>query len=205
MRYGAVNAAILAGMESDPYALLERWYDEAVAAGAPQPEAMGLATATSNGRPSLRTVLYKGVRDGRICFYTNYDSRKGRELAANPHAALSLYWEALRRQVRIEGTAAPLTPGESDAYWRTRPRESQLAAWASRQSAVLGNRAELLAEFAYAGMRFAGRPVPRPQNWGGFGVLPERFEFWINAEHRLHDRLLYERDGDRWQAVRLAP
>ena len=183
------------------------WYDDAVAAGVPEPEAMTLATATPAGRPSARVVLLRGFDARGFCFYTNYGSHKGRELTANPHAALTFHWPDLERQIRIEGRVEQTTAAESDEYFRTRPSTSRIGAWSSPQSEVISDRGSLEALFA----RFrADHPddsaIPRPPNWGGFRVVPERIEFWQGRPSRLHDRLRFRRDADgAWILERLAP
>jgi pyridoxamine 5'-phosphate oxidase len=171
----------------------------------PEPTAMSLATVGEDGQPSLRIVLLKGVDDRGFVFYTNYESRKGRELLAHPRAALCFHWQPLERQIRIEGRAEPVSPEEADAYFATRARLSQIGAWASRQSRPLANDAELEARVREVEERFAGRGVPRPPYWSGFRVRPERIEFWRNRDFRLHERLLYERDGDGWRVQHLFP
>ena len=153
-----------------------------------------LATADAEGRPSARVVLLKGVDDRGFAFYTNFTSRKARELEANPRAALCVYWESLEQQVRVEGPVERVADEEADAYFASRPRMSQIGAWASRQSEPLDSRARLL-----------GRPVPRPPFWGGYRIVPERIEFWWNQLHRLHDRVLYTREGNGWKVERLYP
>jgi len=190
---------------SDPLALLVSWHQEALKIGAREPDAMTLATATRDGRPSARVVLFKGLSAGRLQFVTHYSSRKGREIEANPQVALVFFWPELMRQVRIEGRAARASAAESDAYFRSRPRESQLGAWASAQSAVVASRAALLQRFAEAEARFAGREVDRPPEWGLYQVEAERVELWLSAPHRLHDRFAYSRDGAAWQLERLCP
>jgi pyridoxamine 5'-phosphate oxidase len=189
----------------DPIALFERWYAEALAAGQPQVDAMTLATATPDGRPSARVVLLKGADARGFAFFTNEHSRKGRELAANPRAALTILWAALERQVRIAGEVVRLAPEESDAYFATRPRGSQLGAWASRQSEPLADRAELDARWSELRRRWAGAEVPRPPHWGGFRVVPEEVEFWQSRADRLHDRFAYRRTTRGWERVRLQP
>ena len=191
----------------DPIRQFSAWYDEAVAAGVPEPEAMTLATATPAGRPSARVVLLRGFDARGFCFYTNYGSHKGRELTANPHAALTFHWPDLERQIRIEGRVEQTTAAESDEYFRTRPSTSRIGAWSSPQSEVISDRGSLEALFA----RFrADHPddsaIPRPPNWGGFRVVPERIEFWQGRPSRLHDRLRFRRDADgAWTLERLAP
>jgi pyridoxamine 5'-phosphate oxidase len=185
-------------------AQVQQWLDEAVAAGIPEPNAMSLATGRTNGHVSVRTVLLKGVDTGLV-FYTNYLSRKGRELEWNRWCAASLTWPSLGRQVRVTGTAARCSPAVSDAYFATRPRGSQLAAWASPQSQVLPDRAELERLVAEAAARFEGQDVPRPPHWGGYRITPGEVEFWTRRDDRLHDRLRWTRAGDGWSVDRLAP
>ena len=189
---------------SNPFDQFTRWFDEAVAAALPEPNAMTLATVDAVGRPSARIVLLKGVDARGFVFHTNYDSRKGREMAARPDVALLFFWVELARQVRIEGTATHVSAADSDAYFASRPRGSQLSAWASPQSSSVADRAWLEREAAKAAARFPSA-VPRPPNWGGVRVVPERFEFWQGRESRLHDRLQYTLEGERWSIGRLAP
>ena len=190
-------------LEPDPLRQFERWFEDARAA-VPVPEAMTLATASADGRPSARTVLLKGADERGFAFYTSYESRKGRELAENPLAALLFHWQQLGRQVRIEGTVERVSREESEAYFRTRPHGSRLAAWASPQSRPLADRAEL--ERLYADAAAAhGDDVPLPPHWGGLRLVPEAYEFWEHGDDRLHDRVHYERDGDCWRRTRLAP
>ena len=190
---------------SDPFELFTRWFDEAVAAAIPEPNAMTLATVDAAGRPAARIVLMKGIDTRGVVFHTNYDSRKGRDLAANPRAALLFFWVGLERQVRIDGTAERVSAEDSDAYFAARPRGSQISAWASPQSASVADRAWLEARFAECEARFASGAVPRPPHWGGVRVVPDRFEFWQGRASRLHDRLVWSRQGDRWTIGRLAP
>ena len=191
-------------VDPDPLVQFDRWF----AAATPlvrMPEAMALATAGPDGRPSVRMVLLKAHGPDGFVFHTNYTSQKGAELAANPHSALLFHWDPLGRQVRIEGDVAPLDGAESDAYFATRPRGAQLAAHASAQSETVADRAALDAAVREAEARFAGREVPRPAGWGGYRLTPSVFEFWQNREDRLHDRLRYRRDGRGWLLERLQP
>jgi pyridoxamine 5'-phosphate oxidase len=189
---------------ADPFDQFARWLDEALAAAVPEPNAMTLATVDGAGHPAARIVLLKGLDPTGLVFHTNYDSRKGRELASNARVALLFFWAELERQVRIEGTAQRASGAESDDYFRARPRKSRVAAWASPQSASIPDRGWLEAQVAAAEARFAAE-VPRPPNWGGVRVVPDRFEFWQGRESRLHDRLVWSRDGDEWVIGRLAP
>lgn len=189
----------------DPYDLFARWFDDASRHPVSQPEAMTLATVDADGLPDARTVLMRGVDGAGFRFYTNRTSGKGRALATHPVAALLFHWEPLERQVRIRGDVTRLSDADSDAYFAGRPRLSQLGAWASPQSEVLTSRAALEARVAEAQARFGDGPVPRPPHWGGYLVAPRTIEFWQGRVGRLHDRVLYTRDGDRWSRVRLAP
>ena len=189
----------------DPIAEVSRWIDEALASEALEPTAMTLATATPDGAPSARVVLLKGLDARGFVFYTHYDSRKGAELAANPRAAVVLYWPELERQVRATGTVERVTAEETAAYFRSRPRESRIGAWASHQSSVLPDRAALDREIAAATARFAEGDVPVPPGWGGYRLLPDTIELWQGRPNRLHDRIAWRRDGDRWIIERLAP
>lgn len=191
--------------DRDPIDLFEEWFEQARAAGIMLPEAMTLATSTPEGRPSARMVLLKGVDSRGFVFYTNYDSRKGVELAANPHVALVFHWTVLERQVRIEGTVERTTPEESEAYFRSRSRGSRIGAWASKQSETLASRAEFDARVAEYARRHAGGDVPLPPFWGGFRVAPHAIEFWQGRANRLHDRLYFERQGHAWTSRRLYP
>jgi pyridoxamine 5'-phosphate oxidase len=192
-------------LDPDPLRQFARWFDEAEAAGVRFPETMTLATASMDGSPSARVVLLKGADERGFAFYTNYDSRKGRELAANPRAALVLYWQSLGRQVRVEGTVERVGFDESAAYWATRPRASRVSAWASPQSEPVPGRDELEQAAAEIDRDFAGEDVPLPPHWGGYRVIPETIEFWEHRDDRLHDRVLYTRAGDGWRMERLAP
>jgi len=193
-----------ARMADDPFALFDVWYAEAKAAEINDPDAMALATATPGGNPSARMVLLKGYGPEGFVFYTNADSRKGEELAANPRASLLFHWKALRRQVRIEGAIEEVEPSEADAYFATRSRDSQLGAWASDQSRPLDRRETFEARYEEVQQRFEGKQVPRPPRWTGFRVRPERIEFWSDRPHRLHERRLFVRDGG-WTEGMLYP
>jgi len=189
----------------DPYAQFAHWYARALATQKPLPHAAALATATRSGRPSLRMVLLKGFDARGFVFYTNYRSSKGRDLASNPRASLLFYWGSLERQVRVDGTVAKVARRESDDYFATRPRGSQLAAWASPQSEPLPDRAALERGFAALAEKYSGE-VPRPPEWGGYRLAPEAIEFWQGREDRLHDRVRYRRARNgRWVIERLAP
>lgn len=189
----------------DPFALFERWFREAVAGGIQEANAMTLATATPDGVPSARMVLLKDFDARGFTFYTNYASRKGRELEANPRAAAVFFWPPFYRQVRLSGRVERVSAEESDAYFHSRPREAQLGAWASRQSERLESRAALEAQFERVQKEFAGREPPRPPFWGGYRLVPAEFEFWQGRVARLHDRLLYTRTADGWAMSRLSP
>ena len=190
----------------DPYELFARWFEDAEASGLLLPESMTLATATPDGRPSARMVLLKGVGPDGLRFFTNYGSRKAAELDANPHAALCFHWSVLERQVRVEGRVERLSGEASAAYFATRSRGSRIGAWASRQSRSIPDRAGLEAQVAEIEARFAGREVPLPDFWGGYRLLPDRFEFWQGRANRLHDRLAYTPRADGgWEITRLQP
>ena len=189
----------------DPFRQFEKWFQEAEAAKLHEPNAMILATATRDGRPGARTVLLKGL-DGRgFVFYTNYESRKGRDLEANARAALVFPWIALERQVLVEGSVARVAQEESEAYFHSRPRLSQLAAWAAPQSTIIPGREVLEDSMKALEKKYAGREVPLPPHWGGFRLSPETVEFWQGRRSRLHDRLRYRREKDGWIVERLAP
>jgi pyridoxamine 5'-phosphate oxidase len=191
-------------MSSDPFELFNAWYAEARDTEINDSNAVALATADARGRPSVRMVLLKGHDARGFVFYTNREGRKAAELAANPHAALLFHWKSLRRQVRIEGPVTLASDAESDAYFASRSRDSQLGAWASDQSRPLPDRNTFERRFEEASARFPG-PVPRPPFWGGYRVAPERIEFWTDRPHRLHERRLFERDGEGWREGLLYP
>lgn len=191
---------------SEPLEEVRRWYDEAVAAGVPEPNAMALATATPEGEPSVRIVLLKGIDDRGVQFFTNYESRKGRELAANARAAITLYWQPMERQVRMEGAVEVLEASASDAYFASRARGSRLGAWASRQGTPIGGREELEAALASAEERYPDEDVPRPPYWGGYRLVPDAVELWQGRPSRLHDRTHWLRQADGgWRRERLSP
>ena len=188
----------------DPFAQFERWFRDAIDANLPLPNAMTLATATMQGAPDARVVLLKGVEGGGFVFYTNYLSRKGKELEANPAACLVFLWTELERQVRIEGRVEKVTAVESDAYFASRPLGARLSAWASAQSDPVSGRGELERALEAVESRY-GEDPPRPPHWGGYRLIPDAIEFWQGRENRLHDRLLYRRADGGWKIERLAP
>ena len=194
-----------AASDADPLRQFQRWLQEALSAQLPEPNAMTLATVGADGRPSTRVVLIKGCDERGLVWYTNYESRKGRELATHPHAALQFHWVELERVVRIEGRVERVAQAESDAYFASRPLDSRIGAWASPQSQVIGGRAVLVANAARYSAQFLLDP-PRPPHWGGFRLAPDRWEFWQGRKSRLHDRLRYRLDGSgHWVRERLAP
>jgi len=205
--YGSVEGLSRADLAADWWTQFHRWFLDAVAAGLPEPNAMVVATADGAGRPSTRTVLLKGYDERGLVFFTNHESRKGAEAAANPYASLLLPWFPMQRQVVICGTVGPVDRAETEAYFASRPRGSQLGAWASPQSRVISDRAALDDRFRAAVERFPeGAPVPTPPHWGGLRVVPESVEFWQGRASRLHDRLRYRRAGaEDWIIERLAP
>jgi pyridoxamine 5'-phosphate oxidase len=190
---------------NDPLEIFDRWFAEARASEPNDPDAMTLATADPAGRPSARVVLLKGHGPGGFVFYTNEQSAKGKQLAGNPNAALVLHWKSLRRQVRIEGSVERVTDAEADAYFASRARDSQLGAWASEQSRPLDRRETFEQQFEKVKQRYQGKDVPRPPHWGGYRVIPDRIEFWIDRPHRLHERRLFVRDDGGWSEGLLYP
>ena len=200
-----MDASPLIPAVADPVALFRAWFAEAVASEPDVPDAMSLATATPDGKPSVRMVLMKGISEKGLLFYSNAESRKGAEIAANPKAAVCFHWKTLRRQVRIEGTLAPATIAQADDYWNTRPRQSQIASFASEQSRPLESRAALQARVADATARFAGQPIPRAPEWVGYCLSLELIEFWHDVRDRLHDRLVFHKTPGGWRTERLYP
>jgi pyridoxamine 5'-phosphate oxidase len=197
---------LLDNMDADPLKQFVRWFHEAEQAEIPMANAMSLATADGQSKPSARMVLLKGVDERGFLFFTNYEGRKARELQVNPFAALVIHWLPLSRQVRVEGSVERLGPDESDAYFASRPRGHQIEAHASQQSQVIESRESLDQQFNALCQKFEGQAVPRPLHWGGYRVVPDVLEFWQEGESRLHDRLRYRRDnGDQWRIERLAP
>jgi pyridoxamine 5'-phosphate oxidase len=192
-------------IDRDPIKQFQIWFNDAIAAQLPMPDAMTLATATPDGKPSARMVLLKQVDHDGFVFYTNYHSAKASQLDANPYAALVFYWTQLDRQVRVEGSVTRTSPEESRDYFRTRPRESQIGAWASEQSETIAGREVLEQRSLELETQYCDREIDCPEHWGGYRVKPERIEFWKSRIGRLHDRILYQRTADSWTISRLAP
>lgn len=200
-----VGALTEADLDGGPIVLGRRWLDEAIAAGLPEPTAVTLATVDGSGRPDARVVLLRGLDDAGAVWFTNTSSTKGRQLAAVPQAALVAYWPEFERQLRLRGPVGQVSDAEADAYFASRPRGSQLGAWASAQSEPVVDRAALDTRVAEVERRFVGRAVPRPSHWTGYRLVPEEIEFWHGRPSRLHDRLLLRRAGPAWQVERLQP
>lgn len=200
-----MDSAPIIAAHDDPFRLFNQWFKDAERAEPGLPEAMSLATATPDGRPSVRMVLLKGADPDGFVFYTNAESRKGVDLGQNPWAALCLYWKSLGRQVRAEGSVAVVSDAEADAYFASRPRGSQLGAWASDQSRALADRTALVERLDAVERRFEGRAVPRPPYWLGYRLRPDSIEFWHDVPNRLHDRLVYTRQAGGWRSHRLYP
>lgn len=206
MPQNRIDTALLeADVLADPLAQFERWFSEAAAAGQIEPSAMTLATSTPDGRPSARMVLFKGLHEGGLTFYTNYESRKGAELSANARAALVFWWDRLERSIRIEGRVEKLPRAMSEHYFHSRPRISQLSATVSRQSQVIPDRATLEQRYALLEADSSGASIPLPEAWGGFLLRPARLEFWQGRRGRLHDRLVYLPADQGWRVERLDP
>ncbi|AAW61724.1 pyridoxamine 5'-phosphate oxidase [Gluconobacter oxydans] len=195
----------LIDLKADPFALFAAWVSDAEKSEPNDPNAMAVATATPDGRPSVRMLLLKGVDERGFVFYTNLESRKGRELLANPHVALLFHWKSLRRQIRIEGPVEAVSAAEADAYFASRSRMSRLGAIASDQSRPLDDRSTFEERLKAVDEKYGDGPIPRPANWSGFRVLPEAIEFWQDRPYRLHDRAVWTRDGNGWNVTRLYP
>lgn len=194
------------GTNDDPFKQFEQWLDEAIRQKVNEPTAMLVATVSAEGFPSTRTVLLKELENGQFIFFTNYESRKGRQLAGNPHISLSFVWHELERQVHIEGKAEKCTAEVSDNYFASRPYKSRIGARVSPQSHVIGSRLQIMRAFAAEALKWVGQEIKRPDNWGGYAITPTRFEFWQGRESRLHDRIQYTLQSDgSWEKVRLAP
>ncbi len=200
-----LHALVEADANPDPIVQFQTWFDESVAAQLPEPNAMTIATATPEGIPSARVVLLKGLDDRGFVFFTNYDSHKGQELQANPHAAIVFLWTELERQVRIQGTVERISAAESDNYYYSRPAGSRLGAWASEQSQVIADRTVLETRLAELQTEYPDGDIARPSHWGGFRVMPTLIEFWQGRSSRLHDRLRYQKVGTSWAIDRLSP
>jgi pyridoxamine 5'-phosphate oxidase len=192
-------------IDRNPFIQFDKWYKEHLKSGIEVPDSVNLGTSSSEGRVSVRTVLLKGYDESGFVFFTNYNSKKGSQLVSNHKAALLFYWPEAVRQIRIEGVSVRLSVAESDDYFKTRPRESQLGAWASEQSSVIPDRGYLEKRYEFFKTNFENKSVERPPYWGGFRIIPEWFEFWQNGEFRLHDRLIYSKRNDVWIIERLAP
>ena len=199
------QALLESDISADPFEQFQIWFDQAVAAELPEPNAMTLATVTTEGRPAARMVLLKGCSPEGFVFYTNYQSRKGQELTQTPHAALVFWWAELERQVRIEGAISKISDAETEAYFHSRPRGSQIGAWASEQSEVVCDRTLLETRLQDLEQQYRDLPIPRPPHWGGYRLTPNMIEFWQGRPNRLHDRLCYRLAKQEWQIERLSP
>ncbi|GAB3970241.1 pyridoxamine 5'-phosphate oxidase [Spirosoma terrae] len=200
-----LNGLDKADVLADPIAQFRIWFNAALQANVPEPNAMYISTVTEDGRPDGRIVLLKDILDTGFVFYTNYESRKGKELTSHPFAAITFFYQELERQVRIEGRVEKVSPEQSDDYFNSRPRGSQLGAWVSNQSSVIENRDVLETRQHELEFRFADQPIPRPPHWGGYQVIPDAIEFWQGRPSRLHDRIRYRKENDNWIIERLAP
>ena len=205
MGRGTVRGLSESAAGMDPIPLFRAWRDEAAKSSVFLPESIAVATSSRDGRPSVRMMLLKGIDERGFVFYTNYESRKTREMTENPHAAFVMHWAILQRQIRVEGSLEKLSEEESAAYFRTRARGSQIGAWASKQSSVLADRQELERRVREVEQRFQGEEIPLPPFWGGFRLVPERIEFWQGRANRLHDRLEYTWEDGEWSRLRLSP
>lgn len=189
----------------DPLEQFKQWFSDATDVGIDLPDAMTLATSTVDGIPSARMVVLRGFDSNGFCFYTDYDSQKGRELSVNPHAAIVFYWRELDRQVRITGIVEKMSPSESDSYFASRPTSSQLAVWTERQSIEISGRKHLIENYKKAELNYTDRDIPRPPHWGGYRLIPDMFEFWQGSPSRLHDRLCYRLKESKWEMTRISP
>lgn len=192
-------------VDKDPFVQFERWYKKRLLSITIYPDAFSLGTSTADGKVSVRTVLLKDFDNSGFVFFTNYQGRKGKELSRNSHAAMLFYWPESRRQVRIEGHAEKISAEESDEYFNSRPRESRIGAWSSKQSTIIPDKEHLLEKVSYYSEKYKGKEIPRPSHWGGFRIIPEVFEFWQEGKYRLHDRLVYTPGKNGWIIKRLAP
>ena len=194
-----------ASLPANPLSLLEDWLEEAITAGVPEPTAMNLSTVGKAGRPSARIVLLKEISENGLSFFTNYESKKGVQLLENPNAAITFFWPELERQIRLEGNVEKISEAESEAYFKTRPKESRIGAWASEQSRTLADKKILEEKFNQLASEFTESEIPKPAFWGGFLFIPSLIEFWQGRPNRLHDRILYQSEGNSWQTSRLYP